>query len=246
MSVKPSRSGSRVLAALEQIALHQPVGVSELARLLGDNIAAAQRAIATLAGEGYIRLASARSGQWELTAQIHTIAQHAYGNNDLRRRARPALEELWRETGESVLLNVPDGGRFVVIDVLESQHYLRTAPPVGMIIPTLRSSTARAILPHMQPAEQLAYLGAAPDAEMLADFHQTIAQGYAISEGDVVAGSTNIAAPILEFDRRPVGAVLISAPADRALQSEYARLGAMVLATARKLSRGQPEALNPA
>ncbi len=55
---------------------------------------------------------------------------------------------------------------------------------------------------------------------------------------NVLAGSTNIAAPIIEMDGRPIGAVLISVPNDRAGPGEEARLGAMVLAVARQLSRG--------
>jgi DNA-binding IclR family transcriptional regulator len=237
MSVKPSQSGARILQALEKIARHQPLGVSELARLLDDNIAAAQRAIATLAGEGWIRTAPGRPTRWELTAHIHAVAQHAYGSHDLRRRARGALEELWRETGETVLLNVPDGDKFVVIDVFESPHYLRTAPPIGLIITSPASATARAMLPYMIAEEQAAILGARANESVLGDFALTHAQGYAISFGDVVAGATNIAAPIFERDGRPIGAVLVSAPTERTTDADIERLGAMASATARRLSR---------
>lgn len=239
MPVKPSQSGSRILAALEQIAEHQPIGVSDLARLLDDNIAATQRAIATLAQDGWIKTASGTPTRWELTPHIHTVAQHAYGSNDLRRRARSALEELRQKTGESVLLNVPDGGKFVVIDVLESPHYLRTAPPVGLIVPSAWSATARAILPFMILEQQEEYIGKPADEAMVKDFAETARRGYVTSQGDVVRGSTNIAAPIFEIDGRPIGAVLISAPTDRAASNEYERLGNMVLSTARRLSRGK-------
>lgn len=238
MPVKPSQSGSRILAALEKIAQQQPIGVSELARLLDTNIAAAQRAIATLADEGWIRTAPGKPTRWELTAHIHTVAQHAYGSHDLRKRARPALEALWKETGESVLLNVPDGGRFIVIDVLESPHYLRAAPPVGLVVPAKASATAWAMLPYMASEQQLEFLDEPPDATMLREFSETVARGYAISRGDVFAGSTNIAAPIFEMDGRVIGSVLISVPNDRAGAGEEKRLGAMVRATAHRLSRG--------
>ena len=238
MPVKPSQSGSRILAALEKIAEHQPIGVSDLARLLEDNIAATQRAIATLAGDGWIKTASGSPTRWELTAHIHTVAQHAYGSNDLRRRARSVLEELRRDTGESVLLNVPEGGKFVVIDVLESPHYLRTAPPVGLIVPSVWSATARALLPFMTLEQQREYIGKPADEAMLQDFIETGKRGYVISQGDVIQGSTNIAAPIFELDGRPIGAVLISAPTDRTASREYERLGAMVMTTGRRLSRG--------
>jgi len=240
MAVKTSQSGARILLALERIAQHQPVGVSDLARLLDTNVAAAQRAIATLAEEGWIRPAPERPVRWELTAHIHTVAQHAYGSHDLRRRARGALEQLWRETGESVLLIVPDDGKFIVIDVLESQHFLRSAPPVGLVVPPRASATAWAMLPYMRSEQQLAYLGTPPDESMAREFAETVARGYAISRGDVFAGSTNLAAPIFEMDGQPIGAVLISVPNDRAGPGEEARLGAMAVATANRLSRGRP------
>lgn len=82
------------------------------------------------------------------------------GSHDLRRRARAALEALRDESGESVLLNVPDGGKFIVIDVLESRHYLRSAPPVGITVPSNGSATSRAILPFMTQEEQIR--GSAP------------------------------------------------------------------------------------
>lgn len=238
MGVKPSQSGARILAALEKIADSQPVGVSELARLLDCNLAAAQRAIATLAEEGWIRMAVGRPTRWELTAQIHIVAQHAHGTNDLRRRARGPLEELWKVTNESVLLNVPDGGRFIVIDVFESPHHLRSSVPVGYVIPPRASATAWAMLPYMTAADQLLYLGEAPDAELRGHFDETTTRGFAVSRGDVFAGSNNIAAPIFEMDGRPVGAVLISVPNDRAGPDEVEKLGRLVMETARRLSRG--------
>ena len=238
MGVKPSQSGARILAALEKIAAHQPIGVSDLARALDATLSAVQRAVQTLADEGWIRPAPGKPVRWELTAHIHSVAQRALGGHDLRRRAHAVLEALREETGESVLLNVPDAGKFVVVDVLESPHYLRVSAPVGLIVPARASATAWALLPYMTPERQIEYLDEPPDAAMLAHFGETMERGYAISRGDVVPGSTNIAAPIFEFDGRPIGAVLISVPNDRATEEDYARLGAMVMATAQRLSRG--------
>jgi DNA-binding IclR family transcriptional regulator len=238
MGVKPSQSGARILAALEKIALNQPMGISDLARALGANLSAVQRAVQTLADEGWIRPAPGKPIRWELTPRIHTVSQHAYGGHDLRRRARHELEALRDATGETVVLNVPDDGKFIVVDVLESPHYLRIAAPVGLIVPPRGSATSRALLAYMTSEQQIEYLGEAPDAEMLADFAETIERGYAVSIGDVVPGSTNIAAPIFEMDGRPVGAVVVSAPSDRASAEDYAKLGLMVKAAAQRLSRG--------
>ena len=238
MPVKPSQSGARILAALDKIALHQPVGVSELARLLDENLGAVQRALQTLADEGWIHMAPGKPTRWELSAHIHTVAQHAHGSHDLRRRARGILEALWKETGESVLLIVPEGMRFVVIDLLESLHYVRSSVPVGFVVPPGPSATAWAILPFMSAELQAAFLRKEPDAAMLDHFAQTRKQGYAVSRGDVFAGSANFAAPIFEKDGMPIGAVLLSVPNDRAAIEEEVRLGTMVRHAADRLSHG--------
>lgn len=239
MPVKPSQSGARMLSALEKISEHQPIGVIDLAREMGENVPATQRAIATLEREGWIKTANAKRARWELTARVQSIAQRAYSNNDLRRRARPLLEELWRETEESVLLNVPEGGKFVVFEVLESPQFLRTVAPVGLIVPSSWSATGRAMLPFMSLQRQAEFIGHPPDDAMLADFVETAERGYVISKGGVIQGSTNIAAPVFEADGEPVAAVLISAPNDRVNDAEYEHLGALVLATARRISCGE-------
>src|SRR4051794_27136704 len=107
MAVKRIQSAARVLTALEGIARHQPIGVSALARLLDDDKSAVQRAIMTLADEGWIRAAPGSPVKWELTAHIHAVAHMGHGSNNLRQRARPALRALRDEFDETVLLTVP-------------------------------------------------------------------------------------------------------------------------------------------
>lgn len=237
MPVKRSQSASRMLAVLEGIARHQPIGVSDLARLLDEDKSAVQRDIMTLADAGWISAASSASAKWQLTAHILAVAHMGNANNDLRQRAHGALEVLRDESGETVLLTVPDIGRFVVIDSLESRHMLRTVPRVGLNVPARGSATSRALLPYMTRERQTELLGKAPDARLLADFAATLKNGYAISVGEVAEGSTNIAAAIFEMGQ-PVGAVVVSGPSERLTAARYRKIGDRVLQTARGLSRG--------
>jgi IclR family acetate operon transcriptional repressor len=238
VAVKRSRSASRVLAALEGIARHQPIGVSELARQLGADKSATQRAIMTLADDGWIRTSPGTPTRWQLTGHILAVAHIAHGSHDLRQRARGALEDLRDESGETVLLTVPDIRHFVVIDVVESRQFLRSVPHIGMIVPVQGSATSRAVLPFLDANAQIELLGEAPDKKMLEHFARTRERGYSVSEGDVAARSTNLAAPIFEMDGRPVGAVVLSAPSDRIGPKTQPKFGAMLLRTARALSRG--------
>jgi DNA-binding IclR family transcriptional regulator len=240
LSVKRSRSASRVLTVLEAIARHQPVGVSELARLIDDDKSAVQRAIMTLADEGWIQSATGATTRWRLTGHIHAVAHMAHGGDDLRQRARAVMEALRDECGESVLLTVPDRGRFVVIDVVESRQLLRTAPQVGMIVDTLDSATGRAILAFLTKDRQIELLGAPPEPALAAEFERNRERCFSISEGDLIGGSINIAAPIFEADGQAAGAVVISAPRERLTAEHHERAGRMAARAARELSRGSP------
>ncbi len=133
MAVKRSSSASRVLKVFEHCAAHQPIGVSALARDLGADKSAVQRDLMTLADAGWIRVAVGMPGQWELTPHVLTLARPPHSTDSLRQRARPALERLRSETGETAYLTVPDGDQFVVLDALESEHLLRMVQPVGMV-----------------------------------------------------------------------------------------------------------------
>jgi IclR family acetate operon transcriptional repressor len=239
MPVKRSQSASRVLAVLEEVAIHQPVGVSALAKTLGADKSAIQRALMTLADDGWIRAAAGTPTRWELTAHIHVVAQGGPANNTLRQRARPSLEALRDKTGETLILTVPDVRQFVVVDVLESMQVLRTVYAIGMIVPPRESATGRAMLPYMNAERLNNMLGGPPDPALRAHFARTIERGYSVSEGDVLLGSSNVAAPIFEADGQPVGAIVVSAPTQR-MAHRYDDIGEMLLEATRDLSRAIP------
>jgi len=239
MTVKRSRSASRVLAVLESIARHQPIGVSTLARELAADKSAVQRAIMTLADSGWIHHAAGAPTRWQLTARILAVAHMGHSGNDLRQRARGTLEALRDECGETVLLTVQDMLGFVVIEAIESRHMLRTVPHIGMAVPVRGSATARAMMPYMTEERQTQLLGSRPEAALLEEFAVTRTRGFSVSDGEVTTGATTITAPILEVDGRPSAAIAVSAPSGRLPASRHDTIGAMISRAARKLS-GRP------
>ncbi|VWX54219.1 IclR family transcriptional regulator [Novosphingobium sp. 9U] len=232
MPVKRGSSGRRMLEVFEAVAASQPIGVSALARLLEADKSAVQRDLMTLADAGWIR--AAQSG-WELTPRILTLARTPHSSNDLRQRARPVLEALRSSTGETTYLTVPDGENFVVIDALESPQVLRTVPPIGLVVPTRGSATARAVLPYMGAAEQRRLLGADPTKELLDQFAHTRLLGFAVNDGDIVAGAVAIASAILDTGDRPLGALVVTAPAERLDQERRERIGLQLVEAVRTL-----------
>lgn len=237
MSAKPSQTGARVLKVLEALASHQPAGARALARLLDDDKSAVQRAITTLANEGWVRQAAGKPGQWEVAPRIMAVADRAHGGYDLRRRARPVLEKLRDDCGETAVLVVPDVIGLVVADIVESRQLLRVVFPVGAVVATEVSAAGRAILSRLAPHHQVELLGHEPD-QALADLcAATRRRGYAISERETDPGANSLGGVLLDHDGHPCGAVGVIGPCERLDQSRFEAVGALLIAAARTLSR---------
>jgi DNA-binding IclR family transcriptional regulator len=237
MAVKRIRGASRALEVLEAIAARQPVNVAALARHLEENKSNLQRILMTLADEGWIRAVAGNPTRWELTTRIYSLVDMGQGHTELRHLAREALDQLRAATGESVFLAVPDRGRLIAIDVLESSQIIRSVPYIGMIIPPRDSASGRAVLAHLPLERQVHLLGEAPDAKLLAALVEVRKQGFAVSDGGVVFGSTNIGGAILDAAGNPLAAAVISAPSERMPPKTLAKIGRLMRETVRRLSQ---------
>ena len=238
MAVKAVRSATRVLAVLEAVADLQPVGLGALARHLDEDKSAVQRALATLAEDGWIRAVPGDPPRWELTARALVMASRAALRSDLRQRARPVIESLRDQTDESVLLAVPDPPRVVTLDVVESRQLVRAAPHLGMVLPPVGSSATQALFAHLPADELPAYLGHAPDRTTLTALAAVRERGWALNRGDVTEAASGIAAAVLDRSGRPVGAIAVSAPTERLPESRHDAVGALVMAAAAGLTAG--------
>ena len=248
MAVSRTKSGSRMLSVLEQVAAHQPVSLAELTRILREDKSAIQRSLMTLADTGWITMVRGSAGSWRLTNRIQIVANAARQNDEMRLRARGVLEALRNETGETALLIWLEHRRFLIIDVAESQHLVRTAPKVGHEITGETSATLRIILAYMTPEQQEEILERPVTHADREIYCQVRRDGHAINHhthtliprGQEERGSTNLAAPVFDHDGNPVGALVISGPSDRMYDEQFGPLSQLVMAAARDLSDGSP------
>ncbi|MFV8054305.1 IclR family transcriptional regulator [Mycobacterium sp. 48b] len=240
MAVKGSSTAARVLVVFEAVAAHQPVGVAALSRMLDVDKSAVQRALVTLAEQGWIRAREDQLTQWETTPRILAIAHSSRAKSDMRQVIQQALEQLAVQTGETAIFNEPVGSNLVVSQVAESSQPLRMAPRVGTVIPARDSATGQILLPFLSRERQVELLGDTPDDAYSAHLETCRARGYAASNG-VNEPSMTIAAPVFEADGRPLGVVAISGPAERMPQRSLAGFAELVCQAANLLSRGNPD-----
>lgn len=237
MAVKRSRSAARMLSVFEAVASMQPIGVSALSRRLEADKSAVQRDLMTLADAGWIRPAPEIAGQWELSLHMLTLARPPHSSDGLRLRARPILERLRVETGETAYLAVQDGDHFVVLNAAESHHLLRMVPPVGIVIPMRGSATARAVLPYLPEDEQVRLHDGPLTEELQAEFARTRARGFAVNDEEIQPGAVALASVVLAPGGRPLGALVLTGPAERMGSVRREEMGAMLRDGARQLSQ---------
>lgn len=239
MAVKGSSTGARVLTVFEAVAAHEPVGVAELSRMLEIDKSAVQRALVTLAEQGWIQAREDQLTRWETTARILNVAHSSRAKSDLRQTIQLALEQLAVQTGETAIFNESNGPQLVVSQVAESRQPLRMAPRIGAVVPARDSATGRILLPYLSVERQTELLGEPPDAEFLALLAACRTRGYAASS-EVNTPSMTIAAPAFDPDGRPIGAIAISGPAERMPTDSHPRLAEFVCRAAQLLSGGAP------
>lgn len=225
MPVKPSQSAVRVLKVFEQLARIQPAGMSALARALGADKSALQRDIATLAEAGWIQPSPGDSRAWELSHQLLLLARQPHSSRLLGDQLRPLLERLHKVTGETTYVAVPHHDRFVVIQAIESPHFLRIVSPVGLIVPLKGSATGKAFLSRLDPGERERLFGSPLPEALIAELGAIRSDGYAVSDGEVVPGTVAWAAPITDRSDRPVGTLVVTGSSEGIDRAQWPTIG---------------------
>jgi DNA-binding IclR family transcriptional regulator len=126
--------------------------------------------------------------------------------------ARPALEALRDETGESVQLYVRQGPVRVCVLSLESPHGLRTIVPRGATLPLDRGSAGR-VLSGGDPGRR----------------------GWIESVEEREPGVASVSAPVRDAHGDVVAAVSVSGPVQRTTRAPGRRYGDAVTRAARSL-----------
>jgi IclR family acetate operon transcriptional repressor len=123
-------ASSRAVTILDALADAGEVGTNELARRTGLPASTVSRQLGTLAATGLVEQ-DAESGRYRLGIHIVRLANAVLARLDVRRVARPHLEELVRVTGETATLHVPGDEDAVTVDFVPSAHFIQHVTQLG-------------------------------------------------------------------------------------------------------------------
>jgi DNA-binding IclR family transcriptional regulator len=237
------QNGIQVLKCFSR---EEPIlGVTEISRRVGLHKSTVSRILATLEENALVER-HPTSGRFRLGVGVIALASPMLANLDVRRVARPFLEELTRATGETNGLVVWSGGAAVSVEQVASPSKVKHTMPLGTQYRGHAHSSVKIFLAHAPPEEVQQLI----DRELPRYTKRTVVDpneylkvlqrvrelGYAVNDGETADEEVGIAAPIHDHRDQIVAAVLLSAPRYRTPRDRVEELGPLVKQTARAIS----------
>ncbi|MCD1269949.1 helix-turn-helix domain-containing protein [Microbacterium sp. MEC084] len=239
-------SARRVLQVLLQFTEKRPTWtVERLAQSVGTSSANTYRYLALLK-ELYLVEEHSR-GVYTVSPRVFSLGRAASSSLDIASIARPALEELTAETGETSLLVRRVGDSVICIDSVEADQQVRLSFAPGALLPMHRGASAKVLLASLSPEKRNTYISRlAPEltsgrrTEFESELARINADGFAESSAEVDEDVWAVAAPVVSHGS-VVAAISVAAPGFRVLDGQRDEIRDRVRAVAAIVSeRMQP------
>jgi DNA-binding IclR family transcriptional regulator len=240
------KSLQKVIRALECFSLEEPrLPLSEIARRAGLPLSTAHRILATLRQAGLVEQEGERD-LYRLGLKLLELGSVVLANMEVHREALPFIEELVRETGETVHLGVFDGTQVVSIEKMDSPHGLASNITIGKGAPAYCTGVGKALLAFQPEAVvdhvcRLGLVAYTPQtitdpAKLRKELAQVRTQGYAVDNTEHQPDVRCVAAPIRNYTGNVIASLSVSGPATRIPKERIPALAARVREVARQLS----------
>jgi len=213
------------------------LGISDFQKRLGLSRPTLYRLLHTLERKGLVRSFGAPQ-RFELHHRVAALADAWLARSDAATVAVPYLKELWSVSEETVALFLPSSPAIKVCALeLPSRQPLVFRRGVGFAESTMSGASGKALLAFMAPDEITAVIADAADRPALERELELIhADGYCISEGEIIAGAVAIAAPIFDRTGRVAASICLFGPEARLAGPHRAACLAAARATATQIS----------
>jgi IclR family KDG regulon transcriptional repressor len=237
------QKASEVLALFDRE--HAEWGVREVAEALGLAKSSAHDLLTSLEQVGL--LGKNDEGRYRLGWRLVTLSETLLATTELRREARPIMEELADQYRETIHLAVLDDTKVVYVDKLEGKQAVRVElTALGTRLYAHCSALGKVLLAY-QPEENVKRIIKAEGlprftANTITDaneLEQTLVkvrkQGYATDQEEILPDLCCIGAPIHDHTGHVIAAISLSLPAYR-FQRSQAEFRKAVMRTGKLIS----------
>jgi IclR family acetate operon transcriptional repressor len=244
---RPPQGAQAALRAVRLLKLftieRSEMSLAELSRASGLNKTTTHRLLRALQSESLIDRNPATSA-YSLGAGLMALGVQALASSDLRRRVRPVLRTLARDSGETATLEVPFEDSMLILDEVAGSHVLGSAGNIGTRWPIHATSTGKAWLAFdesgidrlgdkLKPLTAYTLTDKSALEPQLAEIRR---RGYAITVDEIEEGFTAVATIIRGVLGDVQGALSIGGPTQRLTAARRAELGTVLTRAAQRLN----------
>jgi sugar lactone lactonase YvrE/DNA-binding IclR family transcriptional regulator len=239
-------------------ATRSPMTFTALLRSSSLPKATLHRILSTLTREGLLRH-DAYTKTYRLGFRLLELAHEVWSDFDLRIAAQDEMVRLRNKLGMAIELAVLSNEHLIVLAAEDTKKQAVDSSQVGVKLPLHVTALGKAIMANLDRQQQVELLKAMPlqahtqqsmtSVELLlAEFDLTRARGYALEDGEFDANELAMAAPILDVEGRPIGALGIRSHLQHMTVARAHGLSHDLIDTARRISHnagGQPMSIHP-
>ncbi|MBJ3778030.1 IclR family transcriptional regulator [Acuticoccus mangrovi] len=190
----------------------------------GLSVAVAHRLLAGMVAYGLVDQ-DAETNRYFLGLKLLSLTAGATERHGIARCAEGPLEQLAKETGDTIYLSLPSGDDSVCVDRREGSFPIRTLTlnlgdrrPLGvgggsMALLAFQEDAFIADILARDRARRQSY--GIDDAWLEAALKEARARGYTMNDGRLIQGMSGVGVPICRADGRAVAALSLAAIADR-------------------------------
>ncbi len=219
------------------------MSLAELSRASGLNKTTTHRLLRALQSESLIDRNPATSA-YSLGAGLMALGVQALASSDLRRRVRPVLRNLARETGETATLEIPFEDSMLILDEVAGSHVLGSAGNIGTRWPIYATSTGKVWLAYDEAGTaRLSKKLKALTSRTVTDLDTLDTQlaeirrrTYAVTIDELEEGFSAVATIIRGALGDVQGALSIGGPTQRLTAPRRAELGRLLCKAAKRLN----------
>jgi DNA-binding IclR family transcriptional regulator len=187
------------------------------------------------------------TGRYRLGLKLFALGSKAIDGLDLRRHARPYLDRLQEQFGETVFFCILDEGQVFYVEKVESKQSVRTACTVGSRAPAYCTAVGKAMLAELPDSEvngivrRWGLKAVTPKTittagALKAELKAVRMRGYSIDDEEREEGLWCVGAAVRSHSGMPVAAISISGPAFRMTKERIPEIGKVLTRAANELS----------
>ncbi|MDD4833243.1 MAG: IclR family transcriptional regulator [Lutispora sp.] len=247
-NISTVQSLDRAILLLEELALYQDgCGVTHLSNLTGLHKSTVHRILNSLMVKGYIEK-NGETDKYYLGIKLLYLSSAILDHMDIRKVAKPLLEDLCCRSGEVVHLSVLGNGEAIYIDKVENPNKnIRMNSQIGKGSPLHCSGVGKTLLAWKPVEDVEAILGkygmkaftknTITDIEVMKEHLKQIREmGCAFDEIEHEEGIRCVAAPIFDIRGQVIASISVSGTIMHVTKERMPQLAKEVIETANEIS----------